>query len=68
VQFALPWWAYSFPMAAISIASMIMLEKVGGLFFAWLTPLLMTMLLLLIVVLVFNTIRAMLRGEICVPE
>ena len=68
VQFALPWWAYSFPMAAITIASMIMLEKVGGLFFAWLAPLLMTLLLLLIVVLVFNTIRAMLRGEICIPE
>jgi len=68
VQFALPWWAYSFPMAAITITSMIMLEKVGGLFFAWLAPLLMTLLLLLIVVLVFNTIRAMLRGEICVPE
>ena len=68
VKFALPWWAYSFPMAAITIASMIMLEKVGGLFFAWLTPLLLTLLLLLIVALVFNTIRAMLRGEICVPE
>jgi tellurite resistance protein len=68
VQFALPWWAYSFPMAAITIASMIMLEKVGGLFFTVLSPLLLSMLLLLIVVLVFNTIRAMLRGEICIPE
>lgn len=68
VKFALPWWAYSFPMAAISIATMIMLEKVGGVFFASLAPLLMTMLLLLIVVLVFFTIRAMLRREVCLPE
>lgn len=68
VQFALPWWAYSFPMAAISISSMMMLEMAGGAFFASLAPLLLTLLLLLIVVLVFNTIRAMLRGEICVPE
>ncbi|MEW6765195.1 MAG: SLAC1 anion channel family protein [Pseudomonadota bacterium] len=68
VKFALPWWAYSFPMAAITIASMIMLEKLGGAFFASLTPILYTLLVLLIVVLVFNTIRAMMRGEICVPE
>ena len=68
VQFALPWWAYSFPMAAITISSMMMLEKLGGVFFASLAPLLLTLLLLLIVVLVFNTIRAMLRGEVCIPE
>lgn len=68
VKFAMPWWAYSFPMAAITIATMIMLEKVGGAFFASLAPLLLTLLALLIVVLIINTIRAMMRGEICVPE
>ncbi len=68
IQFALPWWAYSFPMAAITIATMVMLEKLGGVFFASLAPLLLTLLLLLITVLLFNTIRAMLRGEICIPE
>ena len=68
VQFALPWWAYSFPMAAITLASMAMLEQVGGAFFASLAPLLLTLLIALIVMLVFNTIRAMLRGEICLPE
>lgn len=68
VKFAMPWWAYSFPMAAITIASMIMLEKVGGAFFALLAPLLLTLLVLLIVVLITQTLRAMKRGEICIPE
>ncbi|MGC9008632.1 MAG: SLAC1 anion channel family protein [Halothiobacillaceae bacterium] len=68
VKFALPWWAYSFPMAAITIATMIMLEKLGGAFFASLAPLLLTLLTLLIVVLIVNTVRAMMRGEICIPE
>lgn len=68
VKFALPWWAYSFPMAAITIATMIMLEQVGGMFFASLAPILLTLLALLIVVLVINTVRAMMRGEICIPE
>ncbi len=68
VQFALPWWAYSFPMAAITLASSVMLEKVGGAFFASLTPILYTLLFVLLAVLVINTIRAMLRKEICLPE
>lgn len=68
LSFALPWWAYSFPLAAMTIASSIMLEKVGGTFFAILTPVLLGLLSILIVVLLFNTSRAMLRGEICVPE
>ena len=68
VAFALPWWAYSFPMAAITIATTVMLEKVGGVFFAALAPILLVLLVILITVLLFNTVRAMMRGEICVPE
>ena len=68
LAFALPWWAYSFPIAALAIATMVMLEKVGGAFFTVLAPTLLLILGALIVVLLFNTVRAMLRGEICVPE
>ncbi len=68
LAFALPWWAYSFPMAAMTIASSVMLEKVGGTFFAVLVPLLMTLLLLLVSMLVVRTLLAMKRGQICVPE
>ncbi len=68
ISFGLPWWAYSFPMAAITIATMIMLEEVGGAFFATLAPLLLTLLALLVLMLVINTLRAMMRKEICIPE
>ncbi|MDP2805586.1 MAG: SLAC1 anion channel family protein [Gallionellaceae bacterium] len=68
VPFALPWWAYSFPMAAITIATMVMAEKIGGAFFTMLAIFLLAALILLIVMLVIKTVRAMLRGEICVPE
>ncbi|MEI7763392.1 MAG: C4-dicarboxylate ABC transporter [Comamonadaceae bacterium] len=68
LTFALPWWAYSFPMAAMTIASTVMLEKVGGIFFAVLVPALMTLLLLLVSMLVVRTLLAMKRGQICVPE
>ena len=68
LTFALPWWAYSFPMAAMTIASTLMLEKVGGIFFAVLVPVLMTLLVLLVSMLVVRTLLAMKRGQICVPE
>jgi tellurite resistance protein len=68
VQFALPWWAYSFPVAAITIATMIMQEKVGGLFFQTLSVFLYTILVVLLTTLVIRTIQAMLRGKVCVPE
>jgi tellurite resistance protein len=68
VQFALPWWAYSFPVAAITIATMIMQEKVGGVFFDITVPALYATLVLLLITLVIKTIQAMLGGKVCVPE
>ena len=68
LTFALHWWAYSFPIAAMNIASTIMLEKVGGTFFAVLVPVLITLLLLLVSMLIIKTLLAMKRWLICVPE
>lgn len=68
VEFALPWWAYSFPVAAISIASFIMNEHIGGAFFNSLSLVLYIALVLLMITLIVKTIKAMLGGKICVPE
>ncbi|OQW88675.1 MAG: C4-dicarboxylate ABC transporter [Rhodoferax ferrireducens] len=68
LSFALPWWAYSFPMAAMTIATSVMLEKVGGTFFATLFPVLLTVLVLLVSMISVRTVIAMKRGQICVPE
>ncbi len=68
VAFALPWWAYTFPLAAMTIATSVMLEKVGGSFFAVLLPVLLTMLIGLVSLISVRTVIAMLRGKICVPE
>ncbi len=68
LSFALPWWAYSFPLAAITIATSIMAERVGGPFFPALLPILYTVLMAMIALLLALTARAMMRHEICVPE
>jgi len=68
LKFALPWWAYSFPMAAITIATMVMAEKLGGSFFPALAQILLAILVILVTLLSLLTLRAMRRGQICVPE
>ncbi len=68
VAFALPWWAYTFPVAALTIATSVMLEKVGGSFFAVLFPVLLTALVVLVSMISVRTVLAMKRGQICVPE
>jgi tellurite resistance protein len=67
VRFFLSAWAYSFPLAAITIATLIMAESLGGLFM----PLAMGLLGVLTLVLGLLTARTALgvyRGEICQPE
>ena len=68
LSFALPWWAYTFPVAALTIATSVMAEKVGGDFFATLFPVLLIALVLLVSLISVRTVIAMLRGQVCVPE
>lgn len=68
LKFALPWWAYSFPMAAMTSATLLMFEKLGGKFFLFASYGLFALLCLLMLVLLVKTIAAIRAGEICVPE
>lgn len=67
VRFFLSAWAYSFPLAAITIATLIMAEKQGG-FFVYLASLLLTALSLVLVLLTVRTVQGIIRKEICAPE
>ena len=72
LQFSLPWWAYSFPLAAITIASFMMAQAMHSspmhgvfLVLAWA---LFALVSCVIALLVYKTIRAMLSGKVCVPD
>ena len=67
LPFFLSTWAYSFPLAAITIATLIMAERNGGVF-SLLAGLLLTVLSVVLALLTLRTVKAALRGEICVPE
>lgn len=68
LRFFLSWWAYSFPLAAISIASMAMFEHSSAVPFAWIAGILLTLLSAVVAVLLFRTAMAIARHRICVPE
>jgi tellurite resistance protein len=67
IRFFLSTWAYSFPLAAITIATLMMAEQSGGLFVAlgWGLLAILTGVLAL---LTGRTVLGVMRGEICVPE
>lgn len=66
LKFFLSWWAYSFPLAAITIASLIMAKATGLLMYHWLAIGLLGILTLVIAMLLGRTALAVARNEICV--
>ncbi|ERP91088.1 C4-dicarboxylate ABC transporter [Marinobacter sp. ES-1] len=68
LPFALSWWAYSFPMAAITIATLGMYQLLGSPFFKWLGAALLVVLVVLIIGLLVRTAVAISQREICVEE
>ena len=66
LPFFLSWWAYSFPLAAITIATFIMAAKTGLAFFSGLAVVLLALISLLIAFLVVRTLMAVAAGKICV--
>lgn len=68
IKFFLSWWAYSFPMAAFAIASMLMFQHTGLAFFGALSQIMLVLLAGVIALLLMRTVAAMLAGDICVED
>lgn len=68
IQFYLSWWAYSFPLAAITIATLGMYQRTGLPAFAALAWGLLALVTLVVVYLLYRTVRAIRVGSICVPS
>lgn len=68
LQFTLSMWAYSFPLAAMTIATIKMQELTGVKFFSLISYVLLMVLILVIAGLIVRTIVAVQRHEICVED
>ncbi len=68
LQFFLSWWAYSFPLAAVSIATMRMYQLTQNVMFSVLAIILLVILTSFISMLIIKTCNAIFDKQICVPE
>ena len=68
LPFFLSWWAYSFPLAAMTIASFVMYQHLHYTLLLYIGAALLVLLLLVIAVLVVNTVRAVIHHQICVED
>ena len=68
VPFFISSWAYSFPLAALTIATMKMAHLTAIPFFTLLSMVLLGLLTILLTWLLLRTIKAIIAGELCRPE
>jgi tellurite resistance protein len=68
LKFFLSWWAYSFPLAAITVATLAIFEHTGGVVFLRLAGILLGVASVVIAGLLARTTLAVVRREICVEE
>jgi tellurite resistance protein len=68
LQFFLSWWAYSFPLAAITIATLLMYRMYNAVGFAVIGWLLLSILTLVVTYLLYRTLKAIGDNKICLPE
>ncbi len=66
LRFYLSWWAYSFPMSALSIATLLMYHETGSEFFKIASWTIFASLNALILLLVYKTARAIKNRAICI--
>ncbi len=68
IPFYLSWWAYSFPLAAITIATVLMTAETGVIFFQALAYMLLIVLAALIILLIVRTFSAIVNKKLFVEE
>ncbi len=68
IKFFLSWWAYSFPIAALSTASFVMYENNNFILYKYVATGLFLFLVGLIIYLTFKTIQGIIKHQICIKE
>lgn len=68
LKFYLSWWAYSFPLVAIVVATLLMYHESGCAFFKDMAIALFSLLTLAILMLIYKTSRAIQKKRLCVPD
>lgn len=62
------WWAYTFPLAAITISTLLMYTINKNIFYKYLSTGLLCVTLIVDIIVIIATIKSAVRGNICIPE
>jgi tellurite resistance protein len=68
LPFFMSWWAYSFPLAAMSIASMVMGQMTGISMYGYIGQAILFALSALVLLLLWKTLQAASHKQICISE
>ena len=68
IKYYLSWWAFSFPISAFTISTMLMFHKTHMEFFKYIAYFGFGILNILIAILIFQTIKHIIKKEICIEE
>ena len=68
IKFFMSWWAYSFPLAAFTIATEIMLSRTGAAALSLLSYLMLTTVSLVVLLLFYKTIQSVINGDVFQPD
>ena len=68
LPFALPWWAYTFPIAALSLASFLMYSAIPNFHYLVIALVLYAVLAIMVILVGYRTLRGLLSGSLLRPE
>lgn len=68
IKFFISWWAFTFPLATIALASMLMFEQTNKAFYAYISYFFILFLTIVVIIVAYNTLKHILKKEICIME
>lgn len=68
IQFFISWWAFTFPMAAVTLSTILMYELTKNSTFEILAYVLTALTTLIVLLVAFKTVQHMFKKEICIME
>ncbi len=68
IKFFISWWAFTFPLATITLATLLILEQTKESFYIYLAYIFIFILSVVVSIVLYNTILHMFKKEICIME
>lgn len=68
IKFFISWWAFTFPMAAITLATILMYELTSKWFYGFLAYFLTFITTIIVILVAIETVKHMRKKEICIME